>query len=373
MNVLIAPDKFKGTLTAIEAAKAIKQGWLNIRNNDRTRVLPISDGGDGFGITLRNLLNAKDASVHTVDAAHRPINADWWFDEKTKTAIIESACIIGIALLPPDKYHPFELDTSGLANALKEAASRNLDKCIIGIGGSSTNDAGFGMAKALGWEFLNADGNEIQTWTDLRQLKSITPPKTQLPFKRIIVAVDVNNPLLGTKGATRIYGPQKGLKISEFDRAEACLARLAEIAAAQTGVDLSKSPGAGAAGGLGFGLAFFTGAEIKPGFDLFAEYSKIDEQIRNSNLVITGEGALDASSLMGKGVGALAEKCSHAHVPCIGLGGVLNDISKLHSNFTEVLGIVPLLATPKESSIKPAEFLTRLAEKAAKIWTEEHE
>src|SRR3954463_2679591 len=155
LNVLIIPDKFKGTLSAQAAAEAIARGWKQIRPDDDLELLPMSDGGDGFGLLLSHLLNAQKERIKTVDAAHRPCEAKWWWHAPTRTAIIESALVVGLAQLPPGKYHPFELDTRGLGEVLLAANAKGAKRCVVGIGGSATNDGGFGMAAALGWQFFD--------------------------------------------------------------------------------------------------------------------------------------------------------------------------------------------------------------------------
>ena len=147
LKVLIIPDKFKGTLTAREAAETIARGWRKIRPEDTLELLPMSDGGDGFGEVMGKLINARIQTTPTVDAAHRPCQSQWWWEPKTKTAIIESARVIGLAMLPPGKFHPFALDTFGLGKVIQAAARKGAKRCLVGIGGSATNDGGFGMAR----------------------------------------------------------------------------------------------------------------------------------------------------------------------------------------------------------------------------------
>lgn len=204
IRVLIAPDKFKGTLTAAQAARAIANGWRRARPADALDVFPISDGGDGFGEVLGELLGAHARKVRTLNAAHEPCAARWWWEPATQTAIIESARVIGLAMLPPGKFHPFDLDTFGLGAVLRAAATLGARRCVVGIGGSATNDGGFGVARALGWRFLDGSGRELESWTGLDTLVRLVPPKRTRLFPSLTVAVDVRNPLLGARGATRI-------------------------------------------------------------------------------------------------------------------------------------------------------------------------
>ncbi|MGH7972494.1 MAG: glycerate kinase family protein [Limisphaerales bacterium] len=351
------PDKFKGTLPAAAAAEAIARGWHHGRPEDELELLPMTDGGDGFGEVMSRLLGGRPRQFGVLDAARRPRRARWWWASGQELAILESAEIIGLAILPPKRFHPFDLDTFGLGCALR--AFSGLPGCILGLGGSATNDAGFGVARALGWEFLDRFGNPLVSWIDLHRLKEIRAPKRRKPLKNLILAVDVNNPLLGSNGATRIYGPQKGLRPRDVPQAERCLAQLARVVQAQLGDDCARVPGAGAAGGLGFGLAAFGGAKLKGGFELFARYARLQLRIGAADLVITGEGALDRSSLMGKGVGRVAEWCQKLHMPCFALAGNVSPEMKTMGGFARMHGLADFVGLRAAQS-QPAEALERL-------------
>jgi glycerate kinase len=367
LKVVIAPDKFKGTLTAKAAAQAIARGWRKSRPGDELDLLPMSDGGDGFGEVIGRLLGAKIQRVRTVNAAHQRCSVKWWWDAKTHTAVIESANVIGLAMLPPGKFHPFDLDAFGLGAVLNAAYRKGATRVIIGIGGSATNDGGFGLARALRWKFLNRAGGEIPRWTDLPTLAEIRAPRRRRGFRELIVAVDVQNPLLGPRGATRIYGPQKGLREGDFAVAERCLKRLAQVTEKKFHKRFSRLPGAGAAGGLGFALAAFLGARLEPGYDLFARLAKLDQRIRSSNLVITGEGKLDESTLMGKGVGRLAMRSRELGVPCIALAGELALGEKLKRLFATTTALTQHVA-PKTARLEAGRWLERLARDTAENW-----
>jgi glycerate 2-kinase len=364
LKILIAPDKFKGTLTAKKAADAIARGWCKVRAKDALQLLPITDGGDGFGAVMSELLKAKRQTVLTVDAAHRPRKASWWWEPKTKTALIEAADVIGLALLPPGRFHPFELDTFGIGAVLRAASAKEAKRCLIGIGGSATNDGGFGVARALGWTFLDRTSDTIERWTELHRLAQIVPPKQQLKFEAI-VAVDVQNPLLGICGATRVYGPQKGLKPSEFKAAERSLQQLASII--PKGRALAKQPGSGAAGGLGFGLLAHSDAKLEPGFELFSRLADLNRRLHAADLVITGEGCLDASTCMGKGVGEIAHLCQTRETPCLALAGTIEE-SINRESFSDCCALTHL-TTAKEAKAKPAYWLQRAAEEMAQRFT----
>lgn len=351
-------------MTASAAAQAIARGWKKVRPNDSLDLLPITDGGDGFGETMGGLLRAKLVSTRTVDAAHRPCVAKWWWEPNTKTAIIESASAIGLAMLPPKRFRPFELDTFGLGRLVQAASDKGAIRCLIGIGGSATNDGGFGMARALGWRFVGDGGKVIEKWTDLARLENIRPQQQTHAFNELLVAVDVQNPLLGKRGATRIYGPQKGLVLTDFPSAESCLRRLARVAKTELGLDFAKFPGSGAAGGLGFGLAMFAGGRLKPGFELFAKQADLDRRLRQADLVITGEGCIDHSTLMGKGVGQIAKKCNKWKIPCIAVAGMTQPEARLVRTFEQVHALLDVVST-RQAVTRAAYWLERLAKRIA--------
>jgi glycerate kinase len=359
LHVLIIPDKFKGTLTARAAAEAIARGWRRARPQDVLELLPMSDGGDGFGEVLGPALGAKVQKVSAIDAAHRPCVVEWWWEPKTKTAIFESAKVVGLAMLPPGQFHPFELDSFGLGLVVRAMAARGARRCLMGIGGSATNDGGFGLARALGWKFLDRQQNLIERWTALDKLESIAPPRRRRCFREVLVAVDVQNRLLGPKGASRVYGPQKGLRSQDFPQAERCLRRLAQVVKTSLGRDFAREPGVGAAGGLGFGLPAFAGATLQPGFELFARNAALEQRLPRANLVITGEGSLDESTLMGKGVGQLARWCRRLNIPCLGLAGTVSAAARKKQLFNSTHALTDL-TTVERAKAKPAYWLERL-------------
>jgi len=368
LKVLIVADKFKGTLTATEATQAIANGWSRARPKDSFELLPMSDGGDGFGEVLSAFLGARPQTVRTVDAAHRPCEAAWWWEERGKTAIIEAAQVIGLARLPPGKYHPFELDSYGLGALFQAARDKGSKTCLVGIGGSATNDGGFGVARSLGWQFFNAASESIGRWSQLHSLSQIVPPRQTSIFSEMVVAVDVQNPLLGLKGATRIYGPQKGLKRTDFDFCERCLGKFAELLKKELHLDYQAERGAGAAGGLGFGLRSCFDARLVPGYEVYERLARLKDRFKSAGVVITAEGALDKSTLMGKGVGEVAKRCRALSVPCLGLAGTIKNRAFVAPAFTRLYAIAPNLTNLPAAISQPGLWLERLAEKAAAEW-----
>ncbi|MBM3845893.1 MAG: glycerate kinase [Verrucomicrobia bacterium] len=384
MRILIAPDKFKGSLSADAVAAAIEEGWRRTRPLDCIERVPISDGGDGFGFLLAGLLGAEERVTKVIDAAGRPIQASWWFHEQSRTAVIEAAQANGLAQLPSGVFHPFVLDTFGVGMLLEECAKARPLRCLIGIGGSATNDGGFGMARAVGWKFLDQRNEPISSWTELvgeragqfkggdesaagfeRRMSRCEPPATSISLGEILVAVDVRNPLLGEEGCTRCYGPQKGLKPGDFERAEAALGTLQAGMSSREKAGIERLPGAGAAGGLGYGLAVFLGARLVPGFDLYAEKAGLPKRIQEVDLVITGEGKIDRTTLMGKGAGGIAHLCAELGKPCIALGGGTDGEPGLAARFTRVATLVPDQTTLEEALRQPARHLADLAASVA--------
>jgi len=365
-RILIIPDKFKGTMTAAQAAHAIAAGWRRVHPGDVATCLPMSDGGDGFGEVMGGLLGAERLKLRTVDAAHRPCVAFWWWIEASRTAIIESATVVGLAQLPKGRFHPFELDTFGLGAVLRAARRRRAETCLIGIGGSATNDGGFGLARALGWKFKNCSGQTIRHWPNLAALAEISG---QVPawFREVRVVADVGNPLCGKHGASRVYGPQKGLRPEDMRQAEACLRSLARRVKAHQTHDFARWRGSGAAGGLGFGLRAFLGARLERGFDLFARYARLRDHLQSADLVSTGEGSLDASSLMGKGVGRLAADCQKLGVPCLGLAGQISPEARASGLLAHTWALTTL--TDCANALRDPElWLAKTAERAGREW-----
>jgi glycerate kinase len=368
LRVLVVPDKFKGTLTARQAAMAIARGWSLTRPSDTIETLPMADGGDGFGEVLGQLLNAQRRTCATVDAAARARVVEWWFEKATRVAVIETAQINGLALFPRGQFHPFQLDTFGVGAVLRDAERAGAAHVYVGVGGSATNDGGFGLARALGFKFRNSSDEELLTWTELETLARVERPMQPLQFDALTIAVDVTNPLLGPEGATRVYGPQKGLLGSDLPKAEACLGRLAQVMREFSGEPLAEEPCAGAAGGLGFGLRAFGGGTFRSGGEIFATLSQLEQRIRGVDLVITGEGALDAQTLMGKGVAFVAEAAARAKKPCYCLAGTVSvAAASVPWDTFRAFAIVPEIADLTEATERAEPCLSRLAAHAATV------
>jgi len=312
VRILIAPDKFKGALNAREVGEAIASGLRDVLPDAKIDIVPMADGGEGTAEAISQALGALWVACAARDPLGREIEARYGWVDNRKLAVMEMSEAAGMRRLKPNELNAEVASTFGVGEMLFDARRRGADEIIVGLGGSATNDGGFGMARALGFRFLkNGPGKlECKMHSSLPELASIeTPADLNLPT--IIAAVDVKNPLLSENGATRIFGPQKGVTPDKIEKFERALARLADVVADQFGFDYRNEAGAGAAGGLGFGLLSFCGAKIRPGFDVVAESVGLESKMKDVDLVITGEGSLDRQTLEGKtpaGVAGLARK-----------------------------------------------------------------
>jgi glycerate kinase len=317
MRILIAPDKFKGSLSAAEAAAAIARGIGEAFPGAVLDTRPIADGGEGFAGVLSPQWTT---SLKVPDALGRPVPAEYgWRDPKT--AVIEMSAASGLWRIAPSERAPLFSSTRGTGELIGDAIARGAATILVGIGGSAANDGGAGMAAALGFRFLDSDENALDPvpFHLSRVAAIVPPPKRESP--RIIAACDVDNPLLGPQGATRTFGRQKGASPADLEILENALANLAAIVLRELGVDFRGVPGAGAAGGLGFGLMSFCGAEIRSGFELVAEVTGLETAIVASDLVITGEGKIDAQTLRGKGPAGMAALARKHAKPIIAVAG----------------------------------------------------
>lgn len=339
MHIVIAPDKFKGSLSAQEAADAIYRGFSGVFPSATFDLLPMADGGEGIlDAFLSNSKNPPPPKETTVlDALGRQVSAKWLLFDRT--AIIESSQANGLWRINEEERNLLRASTFGVGQLIREAVEADTQRIIIGLGGSATNDAGLGMAAALGCRFLDENDHPVEPLAEnilnIRRVDFSDIPA--LP--PITVACDVANPLLGTRGATKIYAPQKGLHPGDTEFFESAHAHLVNLTKEITSEDFSEIPGAGAAGGLGFGLMAFCGASLESGFSCIAELLDAETRIAGSNLVITGEGSLDSQTLEGKtpfGVSQLAHKHS---IPVYALAGCVADEETLRPHFDGIAAI----------------------------------
>ena len=327
MRILIAPDKFKGALNAREVAESIAAGLREVLPDAEIDIAPMADGGEGTAEAISDGLGGSWLKCKAHDPLGREIEAHYAWIDQGKLAVMEMSEAAGMKRLRPNEFDVDLATTFGVGEMILDAAERGAQQIIIGLGGSATNDGGFGMARALGFHFYASislaeylltrlrrkppRGPElIGSVAELRTLERIKKPEN-ISLPKIVAAVDVRNPLLSENGATRVFGPQKGATPNQIGELERALTRLADVVAEQFGFDYRDKPGAGAAGGIGFGLMSFCGATIRPGFDVVAESISLEAKMKDVDLVITGEGSLDRQTLEGKtpaGVARLARK-----------------------------------------------------------------
>jgi glycerate kinase len=311
MKILVAPDKFKGSLTAREVAENIAAGLRDVLPEAKIEAVPMADGGEGTAEVISESLGGTWVTTPGHDPLKREIEVRYAFIGDLKRALIDMSESAGLWRLQENERAPLRASTFGVGEMLLDAARGGANEVTVGLGGSGTNDGGFGMACALGFRFFAENGKELAgAVSELESLSHIEKPEDcKLP--KIIAAADVRNPLLGRNGATQIFGQQKGATADEIELLERALARLADVVARDLDVDFRDKAGAGAAGGLGFGLMSFCGAIMRPGFDVVAEAVALESKMKKVDVVITGEGSLDLQTLEGKtpaGVAQLARK-----------------------------------------------------------------
>ena len=327
MKTVIAIDSFKGSLTSIEAGNAVKKGILNILPDTEVIVKPLADGGEGTTEALVEGLGGEMIRINVHGPLETPATASYGMIPGTNTAIMEMASAAGITLVGKDK-RPLDATTYGVGEMIADAVRRGCRDFIIGIGGSATNDGGVGMLTALGYEFLDKDGQPAGI--SARALGNIASVRTdnvlpELRECRFQIACDVTNPLCGTNGATYIYGPQKGVTEKMKTGLDRSMANFAQVTRRCTGTDYTARKGAGAAGGLGFAFLSYLQAELRPGIRLVMDAVKMDEAIEGADLVFTGEGCLDHQSAMGKAVTGIAKLAKKHGATVIALAGAVTD------------------------------------------------
>ncbi|OYW27804.1 MAG: hypothetical protein B7Z47_06360 [Chthoniobacter sp. 12-60-6] len=360
MRILIAIDKFKGSISANAAAQAIASALNQTLPEAVCDLCPIADGGEGTAEAVVTALNGEWCEAATFDAQNRPVTARYGLVRTAGRleAIMEMSAASGLAMVCDLPLDPAAASTYGTGLMLQDAIARGVQRIVIGIGGSATNDAGIGMAAALGFRFLDASGAPLDPIiANMDRLAKIEAPATSFP--EILVACDVNNPLLGPHGCTQIYGRQKG--VADFEFFESRLQHLADIAQRDLGIDHRDVPGAGAAGGLGFGLMTFCGAKLTSGFDLIADLVHLRERIAAADLVITGEGRLDAQTLHGKGPMGVADMARELDKPVAAFAGAIEAEDQLRTRFDLLCAIKPKEMPLAEAMQRGSELLEAAA------------
>ncbi|OIM25332.1 glycerate kinase family protein [Oenococcus oeni] len=374
MKFVIAPDSFKGSLTAKEAADAIHEGLLRIFPHAEYEIIPMADGGEG---TVQSLVDATDGDFETIDVLdplEKKAKARYGLLGNQKTAVIEMAAASGIQFVNEETKNPLITTTFGTGQMILDAIHKGAREIIIGIGGSATTDGGQGMAEALGVQFLDADGHPIKRGgAGLAELDHIDLSKVDplVAQTKIRIASDVVNPLVGSKGSARVFGPQKGATRSMIEILDKNLKHYADIIQHDLGKKLADFPGAGAAGGLGAGLLAFTNSQMEKGVEIVVEMTRLKERSKGADYVITGEGAIDSQTQYGKTPMGTAQavKAAVPNVKVVALAGNVGDgIDQLYqlgidSIFCILTGVVSL-----DQAIKNAKKnLTQTAENVGRL------
>lgn len=328
MRIVVAPDSYKGSVSALGVAQAMARGIQRVFPDADVRKIPIADGGEG---TVEALVAATGGQMHLIDVAGplgERVSAFWGLLGDGRTAVIEMAAASGLPLVPADRRDPRLATSYGTGEIIRSVLEAGLRRIIIGLGGSATNDGGAGMARALGARFFDANGDDLPdgaaALSGLQRI-DLSGLDSRLLAAEITVACDVDNPLCGARGASAVFGPQKGASSAVVAELDSALAHFAACARAATGRDVADLPGAGAAGGLGAGLMFFTMAQLKPGVEIVLDAVGFADLVKDAAFVITGEGRTDFQTAFGKAPVGVAKVAKQFNVPVFCLSGGLGD------------------------------------------------
>ena len=372
MKIVIAPQAFKGSISALDAARAMQAGVLAALPDAETTLAPVADGGDG---TLETLVEVSGGEVRRAEVTG-PLgerrSAEWGAMGDSSTAVIEMARTSGLALVPLDKRDPLRATTYGLGEAIRSALDDGFRRFIVGIGGSATNDAGAGMAQALGVRLLDGDGAPLpyggSALANLARIdmSGLDPRAADSTF---LVACDVNNPLTGAEGASAIYGPQKGATPEMVAELDAALVRFAEIAKRDIGADVERMAGAGAAGGLGGGLVAFLNADLRAGVDIVLDTVGFDSRLEGADLALTGEGALDYQTIYNKAPIGVARRAERLGIPVIAIAGTLGEGYRLvyEHGISAATAIPTSPMSLEEASERAGELIADATERALRM------
>ena len=362
MKVVIAPQSFKGSISALNAARAMEEGVRRVVSDVETVLVPVADGGDG---TLETLVEATGGDIRSATVTGpigKAVTAEWGALGDGETAMIEMARTSGLAILTLDERDPLRATTYGLGEVITAALDAGFRSFIVGIGGSATNDAGAGMAQALGVRLLDEAGNDLPpggaALADLRRIDTSGLDERAVEAK-FSVACDVSNPLTGPEGASAVYGPQKGATPELVPQLDAALKNFAEIVERDIGTSIDSVPGAGAAGGLGGGMMAFLGGSLRAGVDIVLDQVGLDEKLERADLVITGEGQLDFQTVYNKAPIGVAWRAKERGIPVIAISGSLGKgFEDVHAEGIDaVSSIVCAPMTLEEASTRGGELI----------------
>jgi glycerate kinase len=362
VRVIVCPDSFKGSLSAIEAAEAISQGVKKACEGCEVVRIPLADGGEGTVEAVVRVICGEIRRIRVRDPLMREIDSFFGLIDGGQTAVIEMAAASGLGLLLPDERDPAVTTTYGVGQLIEAAVESGARRLIIGVGGSATNDAGAGAIAALGVRFLDAHGCDLPPGgLALAELERIDVSGLRFPVGKVevLIATDVTNPLCGPDGASLVYGPQKGASPELAVQLDRALRRFADVLADEIGKDVSELRGAGAAGGLGASLAAFLSGRLTSGIDLILDLVGFDEEITHADLVITGEGSVDEQTVFGKTIAGVIKRANAVGVPVVALAGSISgDLTDLHKlGLTSAFSLVPRPMDTREAMENAAKLL----------------
>lgn len=372
MKFVLAPDSFKESMRAIDAARAMEKGIKKVFPEAECEIVPMADGGEGTVDSLVSLSDGEMIQIDVTGPLGKKVTAEYGLIDKGKTAVIEMASASGLELVRPEARDPLRATSYGTGQLIRDALDRGATRFLIGIGGSATNDGGAGMLQALGVSFLDQQGKELPFGGgELHALHSINVSGMDERVKhiQIEVACDVNNPLTGENGASAVFGPQKGATLENVKTLDANLAHYASVIEAQLGIAIANTPGAGAAGGLGAGFLAFLHADLQKGIDLVIKHTRLEEYIKDADFVFTGEGSIDGQTQYGKtpfGVAAVAKKES---IPVIAFAGKIGSGAEMlyDHGFTAIVGITREISSLQEALENGEANLTFAAESICRL------
>lgn len=371
MKVVTAIDSFKGSLTSLEAGHGVETGFKRVDSAIEVNVRPLADGGEGTVDALTEGMHGDKVYVQVTGPLGDKVNCPYGIIAESQTAIIEMSGAAGITLIPRNQLDPMKATTYGVGEVIKDAINRGCRRFLIGIGGSATNDGGVGMLMALGYDFLDAQGQPIalgaQGLKDLDHIETshVLPVLQECSFK---IACDVTNPLCGAQGASAIYGPQKGATSAQVLEMDGWLAHYAKCAQALDDTIDATYPGTGAAGGLGFAFKSFLQGELVSGISMVLEETKLEDAIKEADLVITGEGRLDGQTAMGKAPIGVAQLAKKYDKPVIAFAGcVTKDATLCNKHGIDAFFPIMRKATTLDEAMNHDNALNNLADTAEQV------
>ncbi|MDR3135227.1 MAG: glycerate kinase [Deltaproteobacteria bacterium] len=372
MKIVIAPDSFKGSLSAPETARAIQRGMAKVWPSAEFVLFPIADGGEGTIETLVSLTGGSLFIETALNPLGRPVEASYGFLGDRETAVLEVASACGLTRLSAVELDPARASSYGLGQQMLQAIGRGAKKLLVGLGGSATNDGGSGMLAALGLRFLDKNGQELpQGGLALGKLDKIETDglDARLSGIPIVIASDVQNPLTGPNGASHVFGPQKGASPEMAERLDGALGRFASVAKVITGRDIANSPGAGAAGGLGAAFRLFTEATFRPGVEVVLDEGQFDEKAAGASLIVTGEGRTDGQTAWGKAPAGVAARGKPLGAPTVCLSASLGEgYQKIYDkDIAAVMAMIPGPMSLERAMGEAGSLLEGAAERLARL------